>query len=146
MKTDKSSEDSQITQNSNSIDHFVSPIYPESETTGKILEAAFAVHNALGPGFLEKVYENALAIELRDRGLNCEQQKPVSVSFKGLAVGDYIADIVVCGRILIEMKACSGFDSVHQAQTMNYMKASRLKVGLLLNFGRPRLEYKRIIA
>ncbi len=121
-------------------------IYPESELTGKVLEAAFAVHNSLGTGFLEKVYENALVIELRGFGIKCEQQRSLRISYKGSVVGDYQADIVVANRVLLELKACSALDANHEAQIINYLRASGLKVGLLLNFGRPKLAYKRFVA
>jgi GxxExxY protein len=120
-------------------------IYPEQELTGRILEAAFAVHNSLGAGFLEKVYENALLLELRSAGIPCAAQQPLQVRYKGAVVGDYQADLVVEGRVLLELKACTALDGNHEAQIMNYLRASGLKVGLLLNFGRPRLEYRRFV-
>ena len=121
-------------------------IYPEGELTGKILEAAFTVHNSLGAGFLEKVYENALALELKSLGLALQQQQSLKVSYRGAIVGDYQADLVVEGRVLIEMKACAALDAVHEAQLMNYLRASGLKVGLLINFGKPKLSYRRFVA
>jgi GxxExxY protein len=120
-------------------------IYPEQELTGRILEAAFAVHNSLGAGFLERVYENALLIELRHMGMACTSQESLQVRYRGSIVGDYQADILVEGRVLLELKACTSLDSNHEAQIMNYLRASGLKVGLLLNFGRPRLEYRRFV-
>ena len=119
--------------------------YAEQELTGRILEAAFAIHNILGAGFLEKVYENALVIELRLMGIACQNQQPIQVRYKGVAVGDYVGDIVVEGRVLVELKACSALDPIHEAQLMNYLRASGRKVGLLLNFGRPKLEYRRFV-
>ena len=120
-------------------------IYPEQELTGRILQAAFAVHNSLGAGFLEKVYENSLRIEFRAMGISCACQQAVQVSYRGCVVGDYQADILVEGRGLLELKACSALDRNHEAQIMNYLRASGLKVGLLLNFGRPKLEYRRFV-
>ena len=120
-------------------------VYPEQELTQRILEAAFAVHNALGAGFLEKVYENALLIELRQMGIEANSQAPLKVKYKGAVVGDYQADLLVEGRVLLELKACSVLEPNHEAQLMNYLRASGLKVGLLLNFGRPRLQYKRFV-
>jgi GxxExxY protein len=120
-------------------------IYPEQELTGRILEAAFAIHNLLGAGFLKKVYENALLIELRSMGISCAAQQPLVVRYKGSVVGDYQADLVVEDRVLLELKACSALDPNHEAQIMNYLRASGLQVGLLLNFGRPRLEYRRFV-
>ncbi len=95
-------------------------IYPEQALTEKILEAAFAVHNSLGAGFLEKVYANALALELRDKGLSCEQEVSLKVRYKNAVVGDYLADLVVERRVLLELKACSALDPVHEAQILNY--------------------------
>jgi GxxExxY protein len=95
-------------------------IFPEQELTGRILEAASAVHNALGAGFLEKVYENALLIELRSMGMSFTAQHPLQVRYKGSLVGDYQADLLVEGRVLLELKACSALDSTHEAQIMNY--------------------------
>ena len=126
-------------------EHAGSGIYPEQALTEKILEAAFAVHNTLGAGFLEKVYANALARELRDKGLSCEQEAPLKVRYKDAVVGDYSADVIVERRVLLELKACSALDPVHEAQIMNYLRASNLRVGLLLNFGRPKLQYRRFV-
>jgi GxxExxY protein len=119
--------------------------YPEQELTGRILEGAFAVHNSLGAGFLEKVYSNALLVELRKNGLECHQEVPFKITYRDFVVGDYIADLVVANRVLVELKACVVLDSVHAAQTMNYLKASGIRVELLLNFARPKLEYRRIV-
>ena len=120
-------------------------IYPEQELTQKILEGAFAVHNTLGCGLLEKVYSNALLFELRILGLQCEHEIPFKVKYKDFIVGDYCADIVVERRVLVELKACTGLDSVHEAQILNYLKASGIQVGLLLNFGKPKLQYRRFV-
>ena len=125
--------------------HTVGAIYPEQALTEKVLEAAFAVHNVLGAGFLEKVYVNALALELRAKGLACEQEAPLQVRYKEAIVGDYLADIVVERRVLLELKACSALDPVHEAQIMNYLRAGNLRVGLLMNFGRPKLQYRRFV-
>ena len=122
-----------------------SAIYPEQELTQKILEGAFAVHNDLGCGYLEKVYSCALIFELRSAGLRCEQEVPFKVKYKDVVVGDYCADLIVEKRVLVEMKACTSLDSVHEAQILNYSKASGIKVGLLLNFGKPKLQYRRFV-
>ncbi|MGB0036596.1 MAG: GxxExxY protein [Candidatus Acidiferrales bacterium] len=132
---DKSKEEDRVTGN----------LYPEQELTGKIIECAFTVHNALGSGFLEKVYVNALAVELRSAGLNCIQEMPLQVKYRGAIVGDYIADAVVEGRVLLELKACTGLDHVHEAQVLNYLRASGMRVGLLMNFGRPKLQFRRFV-
>jgi GxxExxY protein len=120
-------------------------IYPEQELKQKILEGAFAVHNNLGCGFLEKVYSNALLFELRNLGLQCEHEVPFKVKYKDVVVGDYCADLVVERRVLVELKACTGLDSVHEAQILNYLRASGIQVGLLLNFGKPKLQYRRFV-
>ena len=99
----------------------------------------------MGYGFLEKVYENALAIELRERGMVCEQQKPVKVHYSGYIVGDYMADIVVDGKIILELKSARAIDDAHIAQTLNYLKATGLRLGLILNFGPEKMESKRMI-
>ena len=119
--------------------------YPEGERTGKILAAAFAMHNTLGAGFLERVYSNALAIELRRSGLECIQGAQLKVVYRDTIVGDYIADMIVENRVIIELKACASLDPTHSAQIMNYLRASGIKVGLLLNFGRAKMEYRRFV-
>ncbi len=122
-----------------------SAIYPEQDLTQEILEASFAVHNTLGAGFLEKVYANALSLELRQMGIVCAQEVPFKVKHKDVVVGDYFADLVVEKRVLVELKACTGLESVHEAQILNYLKASGIQVGLLMNFAKPRLEYRRFV-
>ena len=112
--------------------------------TEAIIGCAFRVLNQLGCGFLEKVYENALAHEVKKSGLEIRQQTPIIVRYDGIVVGDYVADLVVENRVLIELKAASGIEDVHVAQTLNYLKATGLKVGLILNFGKPRLDIKRL--
>jgi GxxExxY protein len=119
--------------------------YPEADLSERILGAAFRVHNALGVGFLEKVYENALAHELRKERIRLEQQKPIKVKYDGTVVGDYQADLIVDGRILIVCKAVSQLDPVHEAQVLNYLRSTEIHVGLLLNFGRARLQVRRLI-
>src|ERR1700692_2459648 len=120
-------------------------IYPEQDLTQKILEGAFSVHNTLGCGFLEKVYSNALLFELRNMNLSCEREVPFKVRYKEVVVGDYCADLIVEKRVLVELKACASLDSVHEAQVLNYLKASSIQVGLLLNFGKPKLQYRRFV-
>lgn len=105
----------------------------------------FKVSNTLGCGFLEKVYENALAIEISESGLKCEQQKPISVSYRGIPVGDYYADILVEGQVILEIKAAKAIDESHQAQLINYLKASGIHRGLILNFGTAKLGCKRMV-
>jgi GxxExxY protein len=103
------------------------------------------VGNTLGSGFLEKVYENALAHELRKAGLTVKQQHSLKVHYDHVIVGEYAADLLVEGAILVELKAIRALDDVHFAQCMNYLKATGLQVCLLVNFGRPRVEVKRIV-
>ncbi len=111
----------------------------------RIIGAAFRVSSMLGHGFLEKVYENSLVHELRRAGLHVEQQRPVQVRYDGEIVGDYITDILVKGTIVLEIKAMDRLDRMHFAQCANYLRATGLRICLLLNFGKPRLELKRIV-
>jgi GxxExxY protein len=122
-----------------------SSILLEGELTEKILGAAFKVQNALGAGFLEKVYENALSLELQKCGLSVESQKTFPVRYEGTVVGNYLADLVVSGKVVVECKAISNLDPVHEAQLMNYLKASGLRVGLLINFAHSKLQYRRLV-
>jgi GxxExxY protein len=117
----------------------------EEDLTEKVLAAAFKVHNTLGCGFLEKVYERAMVVELSRHGIALEQQKTIQVRYEGAIVGDYQADLVVDGRVLVECKATAQLDPVHEAQLLNYLKATGMKVGLLLNFGKPRLQHRRLV-
>jgi GxxExxY protein len=113
--------------------------------TEQIIGCAFTVSNELGSGFLEKVYENALAHELRKIGLIVKQQHPVQVYYDGIVVGNYVADLLVEGCVLVELKAIKALGNVEMAQCLNYLKATDLRICLLLNFGRPRIEVKRIV-
>lgn len=109
-----------------------------------IIGCAYAVGNALGNGFLEKVYENALAMELKEKGLDVKQQFPISVFYKNFVVGEFIADLLIENRVLVELKAVKGIDENHLAQCLNYLKATNLPLCLLINFGKPRVEVKRV--
>jgi GxxExxY protein len=111
----------------------------------RIIGCAFTVANGLGSGFLEKVYENALAHELRRAGLTVAQQQGVSVIYDDVIVGEYAADLLVEAAVVVELKAVRALDDVHQAQCMNYLRATRMHLCLLLNFGKPRLEIRRIV-
>lgn len=111
----------------------------------KIIGCAFVVLNKLGTGFLEKVYENALAYKLRKAGLTVQQQYNVAVYYEDVVIGAYTADLLVEDTVLVEPKAVQALDAVHMAQCMIYLKATRLWLCLLLNFGRSRLEIKRLI-
>jgi GxxExxY protein len=115
------------------------------ETTGTIIGAACEVWRVLGYGFLEKVYENALREELQLRGLEIQVQVPLPVFYKGASVGNYIADVLVGGQILLELKAEKQLHEKYQAQVLNYLKASDLKLAMLINFGESRCEWKRLI-
>lgn len=117
----------------------------EETISQRVIRCAFDVSNTLGAGFFEKVYENALCVEFEKNGIRFQAQKPVIVDYKGFQVGEYIVDIVVEDKLLLELKALSSICSSHDAQVMNYLKATNLSVGLLLNFGRPKLGIKRIV-
>jgi GxxExxY protein len=110
-----------------------------------VIGCAFRVINTLGAGFLEQVYENALAHELRKSGLAVEQQHGITVTYDDVVVGEYAADLLVEGTIIVELKAIKGLDTVHTAQCLNYLKATGLHLCLLLNFGKSRLEIQRIV-
>ena len=110
--------------------------------TQKIIGCAYKVHNTLGPGFLEKVYENALRIELVKLGLRVRQQEPISVAYEGHVVGEYYADLWVDERVVIELKAAQTLVKQHEVQLVNYLAATGVESGLLLNFG-PSVEVKR---
>ena len=110
--------------------------------TEAIIQAFYTVYNALGYGFLEKVYENALLLELRRRGLQVEQQAPIKVYYAGQVIGEYFADLLVEGKVIVELKAAEAISPAHEAQLLNYLKATGISVGLLLNFG-PRPEFRR---
>jgi GxxExxY protein len=113
--------------------------------TERIIGAAYCVSNALGAGFLEKVYENALAHELRKHGCQVLQQWMIDVRYDDVIVGQYVADLFVDDEVLVEIKAVKCFDEIHLAQCLNYLKATSTKVCLLLNFGSPKVEVKRIV-
>ena len=115
------------------------------QITEKIIGCAYQVSNTLGSGFLEKVYENALAIEIRKSGLRVEQQFPINVLYKNNIVGEYIADLYVEGTALVELKAIKSLEDIHMAQCLNYLKATDKQICLLINFGKPRVQIKRIV-
>jgi len=112
--------------------------------TEKIIEAYYKVYNTLGYGFLEKVYENALKIELKRLNLTVDQQKSIKVLYETFEVGDYFADLIVEDLVIVELKAAENLCEEHEAQLVNYLKATNLEVGLLLNFGK-KPEFKRKI-
>ena len=117
----------------------------EEELTYKIRGCVFEVYKELGAGFLEKVYENALLIEINKQGLNCKSQQGLTVKYKGTVVGEYFADIVVEDKVLLELKAVNKITPIHEAQLLNYLKSTGIKVGLLINFGYPKAIVKRYV-
>ena len=117
---------------------------PHSELTRNILGCCFEVINELGPGFLERVYKNALLIAMRQKGLQVEVERSYNVIFREKIVGRYVADLVINDSVIVELKCCESLISEHQAQLFNYLKVSGLSVGLLVNFRRSKLEWKRL--
>ena len=114
------------------------------ELTDLILRACYNVHNGLGCGFFEKVYQEALAIELTEMGIPFEREKHLPITYHGKVLDcDYIADFVVDGKVILELKAVTEMNTLFEAQLINYMKATHIKVGYLINFGQERLYYKR---
>ncbi|WP_089728411.1 GxxExxY protein [Candidatus Thiosymbion oneisti] len=111
----------------------------------RVIGCAFEVSNRLGAGFLEAVYENALCVELGEQGLSFERQKPLIVTYKGKVVGNYVADLVVEEKLLVELKALKSLSPDHEAQVLNYLRAVGIGVGLLLNFGTTRLGIRRLV-
>lgn len=117
--------------------------YLHADITDKIIKAFYHVYNVLGFGFLEKVYENAMLLELNSIGLHCEKQKPIEVYYKSKKIGEYFADIIVEDKVIVELKAAEGLIEEHEAQLTNYLKATKIEVGLLLNFGKtPQIKRK----
>lgn len=121
---------------------------PAGEVNGitqKVIGCAFTVSNTLGIGFVEKVYENALVHATRKAGLRVNQQFPINVTFDGILVGGFFADLLAEGRVLVELKAVSILTPNHMAQGLNYLRATGLEVCLLINFGKPKVEIKRLL-
>lgn len=121
------------------------PNYPHSHITKKIIGCAYRVANELGVGFLEKVYKNALAHEMGKAGLLFEQQASIIVNYSGVVVGNYIADFLVENEVILELKAIKSLESTHFSQCMNYLRATDKNIALLINFGNPKVEIKRIV-
>jgi GxxExxY protein len=115
------------------------------ETTEKIIGAAFEVHRELGYGFLERVYQRALQVELLSEGVSAEIERRIQVHYKGVIVGDYDADLIVAEVVAVELKVNPQYDKRDEAQLLNELKATGLKVGLPINFGRTKVEYKRLV-
>lgn len=118
--------------------------FEKDELTKKIIGCAYKISNELGSGFLEKVYENAMVIELADAGLRVAQQQPIQVKYKGQMVGDFVADLVVEDRVLVELKSTKDLDDVFYAQCLNYLRATGKEVCLLMNFGKPELQVRHV--
>lgn len=114
-----------------------------ADLTEKIIGCAMRVHSTLGPGYLESVYENALAHELRRSGIRLECQKPIVVMYDGIVVGDFFADMLVESAVIVENKAVHALCQAHELQLVNYLTATGVELGLLFNFGTARLEFKR---
>ena len=129
---------------SNSSEHRIKKLIYE-DLSHKILNSAFYVHNQLGIGFLEKVYENAFCIVLKKKDLKYIQQVPIKVHFEGQLIGEYFADIVVENKVIIELKTVDEISNQYRAQLMNYLKASGFKLGLLINFAKLKLQWERIV-
>jgi len=116
-----------------------------NKLTEKIIGCAYTVANKLGLGFLEKVYENSLLIELHKQGINAEQQVPINVYYDNIPVGDYYADIIIENEIIVELKTVKIIDNMHIAQLLNYLKGTRRKLGLIINFSKPKVQIKRVV-
>ncbi len=119
--------------------------YAHLDLTNRIIGAAIEVSNTLGTGFLEKVYQRALAHELREQNVGVHEEAVVDVFYRGFKVGDYRADLLVDQTVIVEIKAAKAFDAIHKAQILNYLRATGLTVELLLNFGTPQLGIKRVV-
>lgn len=115
------------------------------DITERILAASFAVMDELGHGFLESVYERALIVALRSEELQVQQQVPITVVFRGQSVGEFYADLLVENKVLVELKTVRMLAPEHQAQVINYLRATGIEVGLLINFGSPKMDYHRLV-
>ena len=116
-----------------------------NDITYRINGAIYEVNRTLGGGFLEKVYEKALLVELKESGLKAENQVPVVIKYKGKEVGEYFADVLVENQVILEIKAVESLQKIHEAQLLNYLKATGIKVGLLVNFTHPKAYIKRFV-
>ena len=119
--------------------------FKHEDVTKAVIGAAFEVHSILGYGFLEKVYQRALQAELIQNGHTAEQEPSVEISFKNVIVGNYFADLMVDDKVIVELKVAKKYNSQDEAQLLNELKASEVEVGLLMNFGREKVEFKRFI-
>ena len=119
--------------------------HPFEDLSRKIIGAAIEVHAAPGPGFLETIYEEAFKLELTEHGLNYECQKEIKIEYLGVQIGTHRLDLVVENRVVVELKAVKELNEIHFAQILSYLKATGIKVGLLLNFAKPKLEIRRVV-
>lgn len=119
--------------------------FPLKELSYRLIGIGMRVHNELGPGFLEKVYENSLMVLFAEEGIRAVQQYPIEVTFHGSTVGQFYADIMVENSIILELKAVEFTNPIHKAQTLNYLKATGLRVGYLFNFGKRSFEFERLV-
>jgi GxxExxY protein len=119
--------------------------FPHKQLTEQIIGSAFEVYNHLGYGYLEKVYQKALQVELLRHGITAELERRLTVRYKGVVVGDYDADLVVADAVLVELKIAAQYDKRDEAQLLNELKACGIKLGLLINFGRSTVEFKRLV-
>ncbi|HVU28057.1 MAG TPA: GxxExxY protein [Verrucomicrobiae bacterium] len=131
--------DTDETQIKKAKDYSLQPI------TEQLIGAAYEVHNVLGFGFLEKVYQRAMQVELQSRGIKVKLEPKIQVKFKGVVVGDYAADLVVADKIIVELKTDATYQSIHEAQLLNELRGTGIRLGYLINFGRERVEYKRMV-
>lgn len=115
------------------------------EITEQIIGASFEVYNQLGYGFLEKVYQNAMQVELTQRNLRCQTEHQIKVRYKDVVVGDYYADLFVSDSVIVELKVAKQYSSADEAQLLNELKATGIQVGLLINFGKEKVEFKRLV-
>ncbi|HEY1787532.1 MAG TPA: GxxExxY protein [Verrucomicrobiae bacterium] len=119
--------------------------YSLQPITEQLIGAAFEVHNVLGYGFLERVYQRAMQVELQTRGIKAELEPLIKVQFKGVIVGDYAADLFVADKIIVELKTDAAYQAVHEVQLLNELRGTGIKLGYLINFGREKVEYKRMV-
>jgi len=119
--------------------------YSLEPVTHQLIGAAFEVHNVLGYGFLERVYLRALQVELGLRKVPVEMEPRIKVQFKGVVVGDYAADLLIAERVIVELKTDVSYQSLHEAQLLNELRGTGIRLGYLINFGREKLEYKRMV-
>jgi len=116
-----------------------------SALSEQIIGCGIRVHKALGPGFLEKIYEEALCIELNKAGLGVERQKSIFVTYEGQPIGAHRLDLLVDGKVVVELKSCKGIEDIHLATARSYLKATSLDLALVINFARPTLDIKRVV-